>query len=197
MPHMLFYAQTWCFSSRYFSLVVCLCRLCVWGYFKYNLWLQTGALVRCRYLNSAGFLSQTSDFPHTFPLRGLEKKKKDREKCRKGSKASTESNEVDELRRCIVSSRRCPLTGSGGPGRWWRPRGLCLSVCGLLRPPRCLPGSELWKPHRLFVQQKKKNAQLLRTLQNQLALTFTSAFWHFFSDMASTQGRASLRNVIC
>ena len=83
MPHMLFYAQTWCFSSRYFSLVVCLCRLCVWGYFKYNLWLQTGALVRCRYLNSAGFLSQTSDFPHTFPLRGLEKKKKRQRKMSK------------------------------------------------------------------------------------------------------------------
>lgn len=32
-------------------------------------------LVRCRYLSAAGFLSQTSDFPHTFPLPGPEKVK--------------------------------------------------------------------------------------------------------------------------
>lgn len=35
--------------------------------------VKSGALVRCRYQNFAGFRSQTSDFPHTFPLRGLEK----------------------------------------------------------------------------------------------------------------------------
>ena len=108
------------------------------------------------------------------------KKKKDREKCRKGNKASTESNEVDELRRCIVSSRRCPLTGSGGPGWWWRPRGLCLSVCGPLRPPRCLPGSELWKPHRLFVQQKKKKRAAAQDFAKLACLNFYFCFLTLF-----------------
>lgn len=122
--------------------------------------------------------------------KNVEKATKPRQKATKWTNRGVALFQVDAVRSQAAEA----------PGRWRsrrRPRALCLSVCGLLRPPCCLPGSELWKPHRLFVQQKKKkNAQLLRTLQNQLALTFTSAFCHFFSDMASTQGRASLRNVI-
>lgn len=81
--------------------------------------------------------------------KNVEKATKPRQKATKWTNRGVALFQVDAVRSQAAEA----------PGRWRsrrRPRALCLSVCGLLRPPCCLPGSELWKPHRLFVQQKKK-----------------------------------------
>lgn len=85
--------------------------------------------------------------------------------------------------------------GGGGVGGGPGPSAWVSAACWGLRAACQAPSCEN-RTVCLCSRKKKKNAQLLRTLQNQLALTFTSAFCHFFSDMASTQGRASVRNVI-
>lgn len=160
-----------CFSDN--CLPVCvLCRLCAWGYFRHNLWLQTGALVRCRYQNFAGFLSQTSDFPHTFPHPGLKKEKK-KLKCNNkepvGQRASQWTHRARPRRGLFSLHTELQCVGPGGCSPALR----CFAAC-----------SGLWavKTTLLFVQQrkkkKKKDTQLLGSLQNQLDLpsTFTSAF---------------------
>lgn len=98
---------TWLFSGA-------LSADCVVGYFKNNLWLQTGALVRCRYLPLAGFLSQTSDFPHTFPLPGLNSpscyvKKKN---LKNATKTRPKRTGHTEVALCVRAACR-PLQGAG------------------------------------------------------------------------------------
>lgn len=169
------------FSDNPF-LVVCRCRLCIWGYFKYNLWLQTGALVRCRYLNSAGFLSQTSDFPHTFPLRGLEKK------CRKSNKVSPEGNRVDksEALHCLKSTLG-PHTGWAGgavkESRAW------LCACGLQRPAHCQP--QTCENHIVVCAAERAAAQ---AFAKSACLNFYFCFLPLASD--TTRRAVPLHNLI-
>ena len=119
--------------------------------------------------------------------KNVEKATKPRQKATKWTNWGVALFQVDAVRSQAAEAPG----GGGGPGAsaWvsaarWGLRAAC-------QAPSCENRTVC------LCSRRKKNAQLLRTLQNQLALTFTSAFWHFFSDMASTQGRASLRNVIC
>lgn len=100
-----------------FQMIILRSRLCLRVYFKQNLWLQTGALVRRRYLNSAGFLSQTSDFPHTFPHPGPKNTHTFthslKKKTRKATKAAQKES-VDEPNRAAQrKARRKPRCRSG------------------------------------------------------------------------------------
>lgn len=131
---------------------------CVWGYFKNNLLLQTGALVRCRYLSSAGFLSQTSDFPHIFPLSGPDRKN-----------AKSQQSLAREKRLGQAVGGLALFHVHAALSCWRRRPRLSLRAAGRA------PAAGLWavKTAPLFVQQK---AQLLGPYQNQLHLTFTSLF---------------------
>lgn len=67
------------------------------------------ALVRCRYLNFAGFRSQTTNFPHTFPFRELENISK-----RQQSFASMSRSGPTEVVLCFDSAR-LTKAGEGEP----------------------------------------------------------------------------------
>lgn len=139
---------------------MCVSRLRVWGYFKSNLLQQTGAaLVRCRYLNPAGFLSQTSDFPHTFPPLKLQKKMSKRQQSLSGEKRGGQTEP-------LFLTPQCQLA----PGL-------------ALEPAPCQPWSS-WAVKTapcLFLQK----VQLLRPLQNQLDFYF--CFLTLASDRARAQ----------
>lgn len=159
-------------------LLFCVAADCVFGVILSLIYgsKQEQALVRCRYLNSAGFLSQTSDFPHKFPLHSLKKMSK-----RQQSSSRKKHSGQTGLLHC------CNTCVSAHTGREVHETRALFWVCGLQRPARCQGPASCEKPHRCLCSRKRSCSGLCK-----ISLTFTSALWHLLQTWREHRGFAQL-----